>query len=33
MGWFDDEGVDFIPKVKGSNLMNGVLYGQQWCVN
>jgi hypothetical protein len=22
-----------IPKVKGSNLMNGVVCGQQWCVD
>jgi hypothetical protein len=33
MGWFDDKGVGSIPKVKGSNLMSGVVCGQQWYVD
>jgi hypothetical protein len=33
MGWFDGKGVATIPKVKGSNLMGGVVCGQQWYVD
>ncbi len=32
VGWLDGKGVAFIPKVKASNLMCGVMCGQQWYV-
>jgi len=33
VGWFGGKGVYFHSKVKGSNLMNGVVCGQQWFVD
>ncbi len=33
MGWLDGNGVCPNSKVKGSNFMGGVVYGQQWYVN
>jgi hypothetical protein len=33
MGWLDVKGVCSIPKLKGLNLMNGVVCGQQWYVD
>jgi len=33
MGWFDGKVFAPIPKVKGSNLMGGVMCGQQWFVD
>jgi hypothetical protein len=33
MGWLDGKGVVSNPKVKGSNLMGGVVCGQQWYVD
>jgi len=33
VGWFDGKGVCPIPKVNGSNLMGGVVCGQQWYVD
>ncbi len=33
MKWLDGKGVCLMPKVKGSNLVGGVMYGQQWYVD
>jgi hypothetical protein len=33
VGWIDGKGVYPIPKVKGSNVMGGVVCGQQWYVD
>jgi len=31
--WLDGQVFAFIPKVKGSNLTNGVVCGEQWYVD
>jgi hypothetical protein len=33
MGWLDGKDVASISKVKGTNLMGGVVCGQQWYVH
>jgi len=33
VGWLNGKNVASIPKVKGSNLMSGVVCDQQWYVD